>query len=186
MMPNKEREESIPSLKRTHRDMPPRGFIPYWPGTPAVSRYDSDFITHDLRSPDNYWMVRYWRGDARGAIPTSELLVEGRARVPNEPLRRCAFDWVAEVWPQSVSLLHLAQAAAELGSDLGVIVPMIFVRDGRITLEFTMNFEDATNPGFLEQLKGYDGSASLSLLARSDHSKTPDFRPHAVSFTEGV
>ena len=94
-------------------------------GDPTVSRYDSDFITHDLLSADLSWMPRYWRGHARSATPTWELLVEGRAQVLNDALRRRAFDRVAEVWPQAVSLLHLAQAAAELGSELGVIVPMI-------------------------------------------------------------
>jgi hypothetical protein len=63
---------------------------------------------------------------------------------------------------------------------------MIFVRDGRVTLEFTLNFEDATNPAFLERLKGHDGTADLSLLARSDHFNTPDFRPYAVSFSQGA
>jgi hypothetical protein len=46
-------------------------------GEPAVSRYDSEWITNKMGSADSSWMSSYLSGSTMGQTPLWEFLVEG-------------------------------------------------------------------------------------------------------------
>src|SRR5260370_21138333 len=48
---------------------------------PTVSRYDSEWITNNMRSTEPSWMATYLSGSPMGERPLWELLVEGRGFV---------------------------------------------------------------------------------------------------------
>jgi hypothetical protein len=90
-------------------------------GEPTVSRYDSEWITNNMRSTEPSWMASYLSGSPMGERPLWELLVDGRGFVLGTRVRERAYDTVKRKWPQSLGLLELSRVAVELNSDLGLI-----------------------------------------------------------------
>lgn len=65
-----------------------------------------------------------------------------------------------------MSLLEMSRVGVELGSDLGLITPMVVgVPDDR-RVEFTMSFGDASNQDFLQRLTAFDGPTLAHPLAK--------------------
>jgi hypothetical protein len=147
-----------------------------------VSRYDAEWITEHLGSPEIGWMHRYFRGCAT-ARPIWELLVDGRALVMGAELRERAYATIKETWPASLALLELARLGVALGSDLGAITAMVFRRDHSFTVEYAMNFVDATNPVFLERFAKFDGPKNTGDLTPASRLITPDLRSRGFVLT---
>src|SRR5260370_34138307 len=63
-------------------------------GEPAVSRYDSEWITNKMVSADSSWMSSYLPGSPMGQTPLWEFLVEGRGFVLGTRVRERAYDTV--------------------------------------------------------------------------------------------
>ena len=144
------------------------------------SRHDAEWISTWIAGEDRSWMVPYLRGEPSGDDPIWELLVEGRAVVFGTQLREAAYEVVKRVWPESLALLELSRVAVELGSDLGVITPMVLGQPNEYRVDFTMNFVDATNPEFLERFSRYDGPKNTNDLGPESDLVLPDLR--ACSF----
>ena len=109
-------------------------------------------------------MLPYLRGEPSGEHPIWELLVDGRAVVFGTALREAAYGVVKRVWPRSLALLELSRVAVELGSDLGLITPMVLGPANDHRVDFAMNFVDATDEGFLKRFAEYDGPKHMADL----------------------
>jgi hypothetical protein len=130
-----------------------------------TSRYDAEWITQRLEGQgDHSWAENYFAGNALGADPIWEILVDGRAFVLGTDLRKAAYDTVKETWPQSLALLELARVGVELDSDLGLIGPLL-VQDGdRLRVNYAMNFEDATDADFFSRFAAFEGPKNTNDL----------------------
>jgi hypothetical protein len=147
-----------------------------------LSRYDSEWITHDFGSPTNSWFDSYFSGVARGANPIWELLVEGRALILETSLRERAYQVLAAEWPQSLALLELSRVAVVLGSDLGVILPIVTCDRNKGRIDIKINSEDMTNEAFLERLGNYTGPKNTRDLNASSALVRPDLRHLSTEF----
>jgi hypothetical protein len=147
-----------------------------------LSRYDSEWITHDLGSSTNSWFDSYFSGVARGANPIWELLVEGRALILETSLRERAYQVLVAEWPKSLPFLELSRVAVPLGSDLGVISPIVTVGMNKGRIDMMMNFADATNDAFLERFAEYTGPKNTKDLNASSALVVPDLRHLSTEF----
>jgi hypothetical protein len=143
------------------------------------SRHDAQWITSGLGCGDRSWMLPYLCGEPSGENPVWELLVHGRAVVFGTGPREAAYEVVKRTWPQSLALLELSRVAVELGSDLGLIVPMVFGPAGDHRVDFVMNFIDAENPEFLERFAHYHGPKNTKDLGPGSDLVLPDLRPYS-------
>ena len=141
--------------------------------TATVSRYDAEWITHHLGSPDSQWMNDYFAGKPT-ADPIWELLIDGRALVFGKSLRETAYETVKAAWPRSLALLELARVAAELNSDLGLITAMLFTVGTNLEVRYAMNFIDATNPDFLQRFGEFQGPKNTNDLTPDSDLVQPD------------
>lgn len=149
---------------------------------PAVSRYDSEWITKNARSIDSSWMSSYLSGSPMGARPLWEFLVEGRGFVLGTRVRERAYDTVKRKWPRSLALLELSRVAVELNSDLGLILPFLTLESGRRWLTFRLSFPDAKDPSFLDRFAKYDGPKNTADLNASADLVLPDLSEYFVEF----
>jgi hypothetical protein len=101
-------------------------------------------------------------------------------------LREAAYEVVKRVWPKSLPLLELSRVAVELGSDLGVITPMVLGEPNNYRVDFAMNFADATNPDFLERFSRYDGPKNTNDLGPESELVLPDLRPYGFKLLAGA
>jgi hypothetical protein len=142
------------------------------------SRHDAEWITRRLGSGDRSWMGPYLRGEPSGDSPIWELVVDGRAIVFDTDLRKAAYDVVARTWPRSLALLELSRVAVDLGSDLGLILPMVLGQDGNRRVDFAMNFVDANDDEFLDRFDKYDGPVNRNDLRPDSDLVLPDLQSH--------
>jgi hypothetical protein len=84
-----------------------------------VTRYDSNWITHEFRSGPGNWVDRYVAGEPYDNAPLWEYVIEGTALVFGTALRERAYATVTRTWPESLALLELGRIAAALGSQPG-------------------------------------------------------------------
>jgi hypothetical protein len=138
------------------------------------SRYDSEWISRAFDSLRNDWIAFYFSGVACGANAIWELLVHGRALVLGTELRKRSYETVAALWPKSLALLELSRMAVCLGSDLGVITPIVTTRGGKLRLDLMLDFRDATNEVFLDRLKVCSGPKNRNDLNASSEIVVPD------------
>jgi hypothetical protein len=142
------------------------------------SRHDAEWITTRIGGEDRSWMLPYLRGEPSGDHPVWEVLVDGRAVVFGTALREAAYEVVKQVWPRSLALLELSRVAVELGSDLGLITPMVLGSTNDHRVDFAMNFADATDQGFLERFAEYAGPKNTADLGPESDLVLPDLRPY--------
>ena len=152
------------------------------PGS-RISRHDADWITHHLGRGGTDWMDPYLRGEPWGANPIWELVVDGRAQVYGTSLREEAYDVVRSRWPRSMALLELSRVAVELGSDLGLIAPMLLGAPNDLRIDYVMSFADATNPDFLERLSAYDGPKNYRDVPHDFELVVPDLRQQSFKLS---
>lgn len=143
------------------------------------SRHDAEWITTRIGRGDRSWMLPYLRGEPSANDPIWELLVHGRAVVFGTKLREAAYEVVKRVWPESLALLELSRVAVELGSDLGVITPMVLGQANDYRVDFVMNFVDAKDQQFLERYARYDGPKNRDDLGPGSDLVLPDLSPYS-------
>jgi hypothetical protein len=73
-------------------------------------------------------------------------------------------------------LLELARVGLELGSDLGLIAAMMVATEGAVSVNYAMNFVDATNPEFLQRFAHFDGPRNTADLSAESDLVLPDLR----------
>ena len=151
-------------------------------GTPQISRYDSEWITHGMGSSDRSWIPNYLSGVPMDQSPLWELLVEGRGFVLGTRVRERAYETVRRTWPTSLGLLELSRVAVELNSDLGLICPFLSTDSDKVRLTLQLSFSDAKNPEFLDRLSKFDGPKNPRDLNASASLVLPDLRDHSVEF----
>lgn len=152
-------------------------------GEPLVSRYDSEWITHNMGSTDSSWMSSYLSGCQMGENPLWELLIEGRGFILGTRVRERAYDTVKRIWPRSLGLLELSRVAVKLNSDLGLICPFLTLDSDRVRLTLQISFADAQDPGFLDRFSKYDGPKNTADLNASADLVCPDLSDHFAEFT---
>ncbi len=118
-----------------------------------LSRHDSEWITHNLDAPDVSWIRNYLAGTPHGKHPIWELLVEGKALVCGTALREQAYETVRRTWPDSMTLLEIARLGGELGSDLGLIAPMLSDTGDGLEVVYCINMVDAEDDEFLKRVE---------------------------------
>jgi hypothetical protein len=150
------------------------------PGS-KVTRYDSNWITHEFRGGPGTWVARYVAGEPYDRAPLWEYVVEGTAVVYGTALRERAYATVAQTWPESLALLELGRIAAELGSSLGRVVALPIVADQNIRIRYILDMIDAEEPGFLSRIKAFVDDASnpvnhadLTPISEEDWFRVPD------------
>jgi hypothetical protein len=142
-----------------------------------TSRYDSEWITQRLEPNDDLsWAGEYFAGNALGADPIWETLVDGRALVLGTDLRKVAYEAVKRVWPTSLPLLELARVGVELDSDLGLISPLQLKDGDRPQVGYAMNFKDAKDEAFLERFGAFEGPKNTEDLTPDSELILPDLR----------
>lgn len=150
------------------------------PGS-RTSRHDAEWITHYLGDAGaRDWMSAYLRGDQSGSDPIWELLVDGRALVLGTELREAAYETVKAKWPTSLPLLELSRVAADLDSDLGLISAISRVDGDHISVDYAVNFVDATNPAFLTRLENFEGPKDTEDLGPQSGLIVPDLRDRGL------
>jgi hypothetical protein len=97
-------------------------------------------------------------------------------------LRERAYQALVAEWPKSLPLLELSRVAAPLGSDLGVISPIVTLGMKKGRIDMMMNFADATNETFLERLRKYTGPKNTKDLNASSALVRPDLRHLSTEF----
>ena len=159
-------------------------------GQYGLSRYDSEWISQQMGSGDWSWITDYLSGHPQGTEPLWELLVEGRDYVLGTDLRERAYEVVSREWPESLPLLEFARLAVELGSDLGLIVPMLTVDGNVARVRAAMDMRDARNPEFLSRLESYvkngEGPVNFADLRRGfggGEMRAPDLGDRFFEFT---
>jgi len=144
-----------------------------------TSRHDSSWITRELDPTDGAWIDAYLAGKEAGKHPIWELLMEARAIVYGTDLRKRAHETVRRTWPDSLALLEIARLGGELGSDLGLITPMMLgnQKDGH-EIAYCLNMLDAENDDFLERLRQHrEGGGAMNwngLAVGGDNFRVPD------------
>ncbi|OGP51929.1 MAG: hypothetical protein A2Y79_05765 [Deltaproteobacteria bacterium RBG_13_43_22] len=151
-------------------------------GTPQISLYDSEWITHRMGSSDRSWVSSYLSGSQMGESPLWELLVEGRGFVLGTLVRERAYETVKRTWPGSLGLLELSRVAVELDSDLGLICPFLTIESDKVRLTLQLSFADAKDPAFLERFSKYKGPKNTRDLNASASLVVPDLTHHFVEF----
>ncbi len=135
-----------------------------------------------MADADQSWIPDYLASRAFGPRPLWELLVEGRGYVLGTRVRERAYETLKRQWPKTLGLLELSRVAVELGSDLGLSVP-ILSRDGNIArLRVYLNFEDAKNPEFLERFGNYSGPKNTADLNSQTSLVRPDLSEYFAEF----
>jgi hypothetical protein len=150
------------------------------------SRHDAEWITRGLGTGDRSWMGPYLRGEPSGDSPIWELVVDGRAIVFGTDLRKAAYDVVARTWPRSLALLELSRVAVDLGSDLGLILPMVLGQDGNRRVDFAMSFVDASDDEFLDRFDKYDGPVNRNDLRPDSDLVLPDLQSHGFDLRNEI
>lgn len=151
-------------------------------GSPQISKYDSEWVSRYMSSPDDAWIQEYLMGKPCSDEPIWELLIDGRGLVLGADVRQRAYETVKRSWPQSLGLLELSRVAVELGSDLGMIAPVITQKGRSAELKLYLNFSDAKNENFLNRLKAYDGPKNVTDLNQSSDLVCPDLSDQFVQF----
>lgn len=142
-----------------------------------ISRHDAEWITHHLgKDQSSDWMDAYLAGEPRGPEPIWELVIDGRALVYGTELREATYQRLREEWPASLPLLELSRVGVELGSDLGLIVPMLLGEPNDLRVDFTMSFADAEDPDFLARLGSFEGPKNTADLTPDSELTVPDLR----------
>ncbi len=161
---------------------------------PVSSRHDSHWIDEHMFGPemftheDDAWIRQYWAGDAcPGGEPLGEILVEGSGWILGTDVRERAYDSIAREQPGSLAMLELARVAAALGSTLGHCAPLVHVVERRrASLQYVMDYRDATDEAFLARFARYEGPKNLADLnpdvLRQDGLRTPDFMDRSFDF----
>lgn len=151
---------------------------------------DSNWITYAPRdsaglilNDADYWVDLYWKGHKfPGRNPVWETIAHGRFVVLETDLRKRSFDRVAEEFPKSLGILEIARASAWINSDLGNCSAFLRQVEDHVTCEYIMDFRDAANKDFLENLVSEKAIVNHHLLV--EHMKNesfgnmPDMRPH--------
>lgn len=150
-----------------------------------ISRHDAEWITHHLgKDHSSAWVDAYLAGEARSDEPVWELLIDGRAIVYGTELREAAYQTVREEWPASLPLLELSRIGVELGSDLGLIAPMLHGGPNDLRVDFRMSFADAKDPDFLARLGSFEGPKNTNDLTPDSDLIRPDLQDRGFSLTE--
>src|SRR5262245_19855630 len=138
-----------------------------------VSRYDSQWITKHLQSDDSSWFGRYLSGEPTDT-PLWEFLVAGRGYILGTDVGQRDYETIKGTWPSSLPLLELSRVAVELGSDLGLIAPLLTIdNNGWVDVRLYLNFEDADSAPFLERFAKYGGPKNTADLNASSELVVP-------------
>ena len=93
-------------------------------------------------------------------------------------------------FPDSLLLLEIGRLAAGVGSDLGMISPLLRQEGRNVILDYAMNFVDADNPAFYERLSSYQEAGHpvnwgdiQPHFAQGTFGNTPDLRPYRATWT---
>jgi hypothetical protein len=148
----------------------------------AVSKFDSEWITAEPASPGDGWIIDYLGSRPRGPWPLWEMLVEGRGVIVGTAVRQRAYETVKRAWPRSLGLLELSRVAVEIGSDLGLITPILTAADGVIDVRLYLNFRDAEDQAFLDRLGHFNGPKNTRDLNPGGDLVVPDLRQYVARF----
>lgn len=110
----------------------------------ALTRVDSEWITSYLRSEDDSWMRSYWKGEALGVEPLTEVLASGIGTVDNRDLRIQAYKNIINLWPTSTPLLAIACCAFahKKMQNVAPSIPLITNKNGLIQGCFYIDMHD--------------------------------------------
>jgi hypothetical protein len=160
--------------------------------SPRVTRHDSMWIDRYMwvQVPfghgDEDWIRRYWAGEALTSSPLWEILAEGSFWVFGVELRTGAHDALADVQPGALPMLELARVAAELESTLGHCAPFVGRSEGRHSLRYLIDMQDATSAEFLTKLRDFQGPKNTAELnaeiLERDGLRVPEFMAKTFDF----
>ena len=153
---------------------------------PRTSQHDSNWIDRYMfedrhfDTPDLDWIRPYWSGmPFIEAKPIWEVLMEGVGWVWGTATRKAAYELLEDRFPESLGILEVGRIAADLDSNLGHCAP--FVKPGEAgswTLRYLMDMRDATDAGFLQSLRTYEGARNQVMLNQMNDAeffRAPDF-----------
>lgn len=155
-----------------------------------ITKVDCDWITHatvnsegKLDHKDCEWIHEYWSGKPYSKNPKWEFITNGRAVVYGTSVRKKAYETVKRQKEESLPLLELSRVAADLGFDVGHIIPWIQkVAERKFKLSYIVNMEDAKNKDFLEKLRSYEGPKNTLDLNPQSQLITPNLSDRFFEF----
>ena len=136
----------------------------------VVSWFDSHWIDSmgNTSAPTSDAAESYSLGTEFGSQPLWELLIDGKADLVGIELREKAYNVVRAQWPDALSPLEIARLGAQLDSSIGYIAAFPRLAEDEVVIEFMMDFQDATNPTFLEALREYLAALPPEHINRAD------------------
>lgn len=152
----------------------------------AATRVDANWITQMLDADANLvpgWeqlAAKYWRGEACGATPIWEFLVDGSATVWGTHIRNQAYEVIRSRYPQALGLLEESRIAALLGFSLGHISSWLTRKGDHAELAFYLDNTANGDPRYRAAVEQYlrtapPGSVNAhALLVSSGVVRLPD------------
>ncbi|MDZ4127009.1 MAG: hypothetical protein U1E02_23020 [Hydrogenophaga sp.] len=163
----------------------------------AATRVDANWITQMLDHDANLvpgWeqlAVKYWSGEASGATPIWELLVDGGATVWGTRIRTLAYEVIQSRYPQSLGLLEECRIAARLGFSLGHVSSWLTRKEDHTELAFYLDNTSDGDPMYLAAVQEYLRTASpdsvnaRALFATPGLARLPDLTSYSKALTLG-
>lgn len=163
----------------------------------TATRVDANWITQMLDSDANLvpgWeqlAVNYWSGEASGALPIWELLVDGTATVWGARIRSQAYEIIQSRYPQSLGLLEESRIAALLGFPLGHICSWLVRKGDLAELAFYMDNTSEGDPRYQAAVEQYlrnaqPGSVNFrDLFAKPGIASLPDLNSYCKALPLG-
>ncbi|SEL57778.1 hypothetical protein SAMN05518845_108341 [Variovorax sp. YR750] len=157
----------------------------------AATRVDANWITQMLDAEANLvpeWeqlAVKYWSGEASGASPIWELLVDGSAIVYGTRVRNQAYEVIQSRYPQSLGLLEESRIAALLGFSLGHVSSWLTRKEDHAELAFYLDNTSDGDPRYLAAVAEYlktappDSVNARALFATPGVARLPDLTSYS-------
>ncbi|OZI26042.1 hypothetical protein CAL26_01425 [Bordetella genomosp. 9] len=152
----------------------------------TATRVDANWITQMLDADANLvpgWeqlAAKYWDGEACGATPIWEFLVDGSATVWGTHIRNQAYEVIQSRYPQALGLLEESRIAALLGFSLGHISSWLTRKGDHAELAFYLDNTANGDPRYRAAVEQYlrtapPGSVNAhALLVSSGVARLPD------------
>ncbi|WP_420998260.1 hypothetical protein ACKI2N_023735 [Cupriavidus sp. 30B13] len=157
----------------------------------TATRVDANWITKMLDADANLvhgWeqlAVKYWNGEACGATPIWELLVDGSVTVWGTRIRNRAYEVIRSRYPQSLGLLEESRIAALLGFSLGHISSWLTREGNHAELAFYLDNTLDGDPRYRAAVEQYlrtappDSVNTRALLASPDVARLPNLTSYS-------
>lgn len=155
-----------------------------------VSWYDSrwiDAMGTTFAPPDDAAKAYAVGNEFDDSDPRWELLIDGKADLIGTELQEKAYNVVRAQWPDALSPMEIARLGAQLDSSIGYIAAFPRLADDEVVIEFMMNFQDATNPSFLDAFGRHLADLPPEHINRADLAvgggffNVPDLRSRSLT-----